>query len=121
MQETWVRSLIQEDPACRATKRVRYNSWACALEPQNLNYWVYVSQLLKPTPLTARTLQQEKPLQWEACTPQLERNPCLLQLEKNLGSNEGPAQPKINSLTNLKKKTDKRMKRLVMDWEIFKN
>ena len=30
----------------------------------------------------ACSLQQEKPLQWEACAPQLENSPCFLQLEK---------------------------------------
>ena len=34
MQETQVRSLVREDPTCRgATKPVRHNYWACALEP----------------------------------------------------------------------------------------
>ena len=33
MQETWVRSPIREDPTSRgATKPVRHNYWACALE-----------------------------------------------------------------------------------------
>ena len=40
MQETQVRSLIQEDPTCHgATKPVHHNYWACALEPGNWNYW----------------------------------------------------------------------------------
>ena len=36
MQETRVRSLIGEDPTCHeATKPVRHNYRACALEPRN--------------------------------------------------------------------------------------
>ena len=39
MQGTWVRSLAWEDPTCRgATKPVRYNYWACFLEPASHNY-----------------------------------------------------------------------------------
>ena len=34
MQGTWVRALIREDPTCHgATKPMRHNYWACALEP----------------------------------------------------------------------------------------
>ena len=32
-----------------------------------------VPQLLKPTSFRAHALQQEKPLQWETCLPQLEK------------------------------------------------
>ena len=40
IQETWVRSLVQEDPTCRgAIKPVRHNYWACALEPTSHSYW----------------------------------------------------------------------------------
>ena len=38
-------------------------------------------------------LQQEKPLQEEACLLQLESSPHSLQLEKSLCSNKDPAQP----------------------------
>ena len=61
-----------------------HNYWACALEPRSCNHWAHVSQLLKPAHPRACALQQEKPLQWEAHTPQLESNPCLPQLEKSL-------------------------------------
>ena len=48
MQGTWVRALVQEDATCcRATKPVRHNYWACALEPASHNYWACVL-LLKP-------------------------------------------------------------------------
>ena len=39
MQGTQVRALVWEDPTCRgATKPVRHNYWACALEPASHNY-----------------------------------------------------------------------------------
>ena len=74
MQGTWVWALVREDPTCRgATKPVRHNYWACALEPASHNYWAHVPQLLSPRATTteahaprARAPQQEKPPQWEA-------------------------------------------------------
>ena len=40
IQGTWVRSLVQEDPICHgATKPMRHNYWACALESVSHNYW----------------------------------------------------------------------------------
>ena len=77
MQETWVRALVQEDLTCRgATKPVRHNCWACALEPASHSYWARVPQLLSPRAETtearaprSRAPQQEKPLQWEVRAP----------------------------------------------------
>ena len=60
-------SLGQEDPTCRgATKPVRHNYWACALEPSIHNYWAHVPQLLKPACLepvlrNKRSHRNEKP------------------------------------------------------------
>ena len=52
VQGTRVWSLVREDPTCRgATKPVRHNYWACALEPVSHNYWAHMLQLLKPTHL----------------------------------------------------------------------
>ena len=52
VQGTQVRSLVREDPTCRgATKLLRHNYWACALEPVSHNYWAHMLQLLKPTRL----------------------------------------------------------------------
>ena len=63
MQGTRVPSLVPEDPTCcGATKPVRHNYWACALEPVSHNYWARVPR--------ARAPQQEKPPQWEARVPQ---------------------------------------------------
>ena len=68
MQGTQVRSLVREDPTCRrATKPVRHNYWACALEPASHNYWAHVLQLLKPARLepmlrNKRSHRDEKPV-----------------------------------------------------------
>ena len=52
MQETWVQSLVQEDPSCYgATKLLCYNYWACAPESGKHNYWVHMPQLLRPQAL----------------------------------------------------------------------
>ena len=52
IQGTRVQALAGEDPTCRgATKPVRHNYWACALEPTSHNYWAHVPQLLKPVRL----------------------------------------------------------------------
>ena len=49
MQGTGVQSLVREDPTCcGATKPVRHNYWACALEPLSHKYWAHTPQLLKP-------------------------------------------------------------------------
>ena len=44
------------------------------------------------TAAEACALQQEKPLQYEACAPRLESSPCFPQLEKSQSSKEDPAQ-----------------------------
>ena len=76
MQETWIQSLIQEDPTyCRATKPIHHNYWACALELM---------------------LHNEKPQQWEAHAPQLESTPCPPQLEKASTQQGRPGKAKIN-------------------------
>ena len=52
MQRTWVQALVREYPTCcGATKPVRHNYWACALEPVCHNYWACMPQLLKPSRL----------------------------------------------------------------------
>ena len=52
MQGTQVRALVREDPTCHgATKPVRHNYWACALEPVSHNYGARLPQLVKPTRL----------------------------------------------------------------------
>ena len=82
VQGTRVRALVQEDPTCRgATKPMRHNYWACALEPTRHNYWARVPQLLKPTCLepelrNKRSHRNEKPTH---CNKECPRS---LQLEK---------------------------------------
>ena len=77
MQATWVRSLVQEDPTCRgATKPVRHNYWACALEPTSHNYWAHVPQLLKPTclePVLCNKRSHHTATKSRPCSPQLEK------------------------------------------------
>ena len=67
MQGTRVQALVWEDPTCRrATKPVRHNYWAYALEPASHNYWAHVPQLPKPVRLepmlhNERSHRNEKP------------------------------------------------------------
>ena len=53
-EETWVWSLVQEDPTCRraTNKPMGHSYWACALEPRE-------PQLLKPTPCDERSPRNE--------------------------------------------------------------
>ena len=95
MQGTWVQSLVQEDPTCRgATKSVHHSYWACALEPMNpqlLNPCATATEACAPR---ARAPQQEKPPQWEACTPQWRVARARGNWRKPKPSNEDPTQPK---------------------------
>ena len=67
MQGTRVRALVREDPTSRgATKPVRHNYWACALEPASHKYLACVPPLLKPRRLEPmlhnnRSHRDEKP------------------------------------------------------------
>ena len=62
MQETQVRSLIQQDPlCCEATRFVYHNYRSCAREPRSRNYGAHVPQLLKPACTRTQALQQKKP------------------------------------------------------------
>ena len=112
MQETQVRALAWEDPTFQgATKPVRHNYWACALEPASHNYWAHVPQLLSPHAATteahaprACAPQQEKPPQWEARAPQWRLAPARYNWRKLAHSNKDPMQPKTNKF--IKKKKD---------------
>ena len=75
MQRTRVQPLIRGDPiCCGATKYMRRNYWACALEPRSHNYGS--PRALEPV------LCSGKGRQWEACTPHLEGSPHSWLLEK---------------------------------------
>ena len=96
VQKIQVWSLVQADPTCcTATKPMCHNYWACALELGDRNCWTYTLLLLKPMHPWACVLQQEATAMRSLYTA-IEGSPDLLQLEKNLHSNEDPAQPKIN-------------------------
>ena len=100
VQKTQVWSLVQEDPTCcTATKPMRHNYWACALELGDSNCWTYALLLLKPMHPWACVLQQEATAMGSLHTA-TEGSPDLLQLEKSLHSNEDPAQSKINKQKN---------------------
>ena len=79
MQETQVRSLIQENP--RATQPIRHIYWMCssAQEPQLLSPWATPTEARMPQSLRCATEEPPKP---EAPAPQPESRPCLLQLEE---------------------------------------
>ena len=68
MQRTRVRALVREDSACHgATKPVRHNYWACALQPMSHSHRACVPQLLKPVHLepvlrNKRSHRNEKPV-----------------------------------------------------------
>ena len=60
MQGMQVRALVREDPTCHgATKPVRHNYWACALEPVSHNYWARERQLLRPHATTTEAQHLE--------------------------------------------------------------
>ena len=62
IQGRWARALVWEDPTWHgATKLVRHNYWACALEPVSHNYWAHVPQLLKPARLEPVLRNKEQP------------------------------------------------------------
>ena len=67
MQGMRVWALVREDPTCHgATKPMRHNYWAWALELASHNYWAHVPQLLKPARLenvfhNKRSHRNEKP------------------------------------------------------------
>ena len=89
-QETWIRSLVWEDPTFGgATKLMNHNFWACALEP------VIHSRKRSHCSEKASSVQPES----RPRSPQLARGPW---------SNEDPAaQPKINKRIQLFLKNDR--------------
>ena len=113
MKETRVRSLIWIPHAAE-----ELNLSTTTIEPV---LWAGEPQLLKCTWPRFHRLQQEKPPQWEACTPQLESNPRSPQLEKSLCSSKGPAEPEINKLIKNKKKVQKKksqQRHILRSWKI---
>ena len=81
MQGTWVQSRVREDPTCcGATKPMRHNYWAYALEPVSHNYWACMPQLLKPARLEPTSHNYWSPWAWSPCSATREatsmRSPC---------------------------------------------
>ena len=76
MQETWVRSLMREDPTClRATKLMHHKYWICAPKPGSRSYWSPIKAML----CNKRSHGSERPVH---------------QLQKSPHSSEDPAKPK---------------------------
>ena len=94
---------VQEDPTCRgATKPVRHDYWACALEPASHNYWAHMPQLLKPARLeptlhNKRSHRNEKPAHCKT-----KNRPQSLQLKKARAQQQRPNTAK-NKLINFLK------------------
>ena len=107
MQGTQVRALVWEDPTCHgATKPVRHNYWACALEPEATtteptchNYWAHVLQLLKPVCLEPVLRNKRSP------RTATKSSPCSPKLEKARAQQRRPnaAKNKINKIIKKKK------------------
>ena len=92
VQGTRVWSLVQEDPTCcEATKPVRHNYWACALEPAHHRYWAHVPQLLKPACLEPM-LHNKRSHRNEAQAPQRRVAPARRNQRKPVS--EDPTQTK---------------------------
>ena len=113
VQGTQVRAVVREDPTCLwATKpHVPQLLSLCfrACEPQLLSPHATTTEGHAPR---ARALQQEKRLQWEACTPQRRVTPARCNYRKPTHSNENPTQPKIKN--NKNKYIKKKFKRLTV-------
>ena len=90
MQGIRVRALFWEDPTCcRATKPVRHNYWACALESVSHNYWAHVPQLLKPAHLEPCSTAREATAMRSPRTA-MKSTPCSALLEKALAQQRRP-------------------------------
>ena len=88
-----------EDSMCHgATKPLCHNYWACALEPGSHNYWAHIPELLKPKCPRAHAPQQEKSLQWEAHTLQLEKA-CMQQWRPSTAKNKEKIE-RVHKLVN---------------------
>ena len=86
MQEIQVQFPIQEDHTCPG-----------AVKPVHRNPGAHVQQLLEPTGPRACAPYQEKPPQWEGCTPQLESGPRSSQRGKSPHRDKDPNTAKNNN------------------------
>ena len=107
MQQTRVRSPVQEDPTChKATETVNHKYWACALGPGS-------HKTAAPTSCISSSVfaPQEKPPHWEAVCIRNTVAPSSLQPERSPPSNKDPAKPRIN------KSTFKRLAKSIKCWK----
>ena len=82
MQGTQLWALVREDPTCHgATKPMRHNYWACALDPVSHNYWSPHATTTEARVARACALQREAITMRSPCTA-MKNSPCSLQLEK---------------------------------------
>ena len=101
MQGTQLRSLVWEGLTCReATKPVRHNHWACALEPARHSYWsprattteaCVPQQLSPPAATTEAHVTRARAPQWRVA-------PAHHNWRKPTPIKEDPKQPKINKI-----------------------
>ena len=82
-QETWVQSLIQEDPTCYRTSLCTTTTEPVLLSPCSATTELPCRQLLRPACPRTHAPEQEKLPQWEALAPHLESSPCSPQLQKS--------------------------------------
>ena len=120
VQGTRVRALVQEDPTCQgATKPVRRNYWACALEPASHNYWARVPQLLKPTRLEPVVCNKRNHPMGSPQTA-MKSSPRSPQLAKARTQQQRPKTAKnlkkINKFNNKKKKAEEESDSAMLFW-----
>ena len=81
MQGTRVWALVWEDPTCRkATKPLRHDYWACALEPASHNYW-------SPRAESPCSTAREATAMRSPCTAK-KSSPCSQQRRPNAAKNK---------------------------------
>jgi len=113
MQGTWgLTTSLGRFQMPGATKPMCHNYWASALGCTSWNYWAQMPR--------ACALWEEKPLQWEAHSPQWRVTLTQRNQRKPAQSNEDSAQPKIklNKWIKLYKKKKKKKYREGLIWMI---
>ena len=109
VQETWVRSLIQNNPTCyRAAEPMHCSYWAPA--PESCRYWAHVPELLKlkcPGVHAPNATRKDSTMRNLHTTTR--EYPPLTSAREKPCSSEDPAQPKINTIIFFKKRLSKSM------------
>ena len=92
MEETWIWSLVWEDPTCcQTTKPTGHNYLVCALEPWNHGCWAHALNCVLWSLCPAGEATAMRSLHKER-----KSSPCSLQLEKSLYAEKHPAWPQID-------------------------